>query len=174
LKQGGEKRRVMNEARRLLAVCRMVSTCGKVVRYGVMLARLFRAELFVMHAIYDPFGIKGWNLPLPSLAEDYRKLVDKTIRDLHDIVIREGRKDVSVRELVREGRPVDEILKVIEEEKIDLLLFPAHAESRLEHLLSGRENDELIRKMPCSILIVKQEPEPVEDEEELEERGVTP
>jgi nucleotide-binding universal stress UspA family protein len=62
-------------------------------------------------------------------------------------------------------------LKVIDEEKIDLLLLPAHQETRLESLLFGRENWELIRKMPCSILLVKQEPEPVADEEAQETEG---
>jgi nucleotide-binding universal stress UspA family protein len=46
---------------------------------------------------------------------------------------------------------------VVEEEKIDLLLMPAHEESRLEHLLFGRSNDVLIRGMSCSFLLVNQE-----------------
>lgn len=158
----------MEDIKRILVFCRMVGTCGKVVRSGAALARRFGAELFVMTAIYDPFGVKGWNLPLPSLAEDYRKLVEKTKKDLHDIVSRETRKGVAVKEMVREGKPVDEIIRVIEEEEIDLLVLPAHEETRLEHLFFGRDNDNLVRKMPCSILIVKHEPEAVVEEEEQE------
>lgn len=47
------------------------------------------------------------------------------------------------------------IRKVVVEENIDLLLMPAHEESRLEHFLFGRINDALIRRLPCSILLVK-------------------
>ena len=34
----------------------------------------------------------------------------------------------------------------------------AHKEGRLEDLFFQRSNDELVRKMPCSIMLVKKEP----------------
>lgn len=158
----------MKKIKKILVICRIVSYCGEIVHYGVMLARQFSAELFVMNVIYNPFGIKGWNLPLPSLAEDYRKLIEKTSKDLHDIVTLEKQQGMAIRELILEGKPLDVILKVIREEEIDLLVLPAHEETRLEHFFFGRDNDDLIRKMPCSILLVKSEPERIVEKEEQE------
>ena len=155
----------MKGIKKILVICRMVTHCGEVIHYGAILARQFRAEIFVMNVIHDPFGIKGWNLPLPSLAEDYRKLLEKTRRDMHEIVAQEKEQGTDIRELVLEGKPVDEILKVIKEQNIDLMVLPAHEETRLEHFLFGRDNEELMRKMPCSILFIKSEPEPVIEEE---------
>lgn len=37
-----------------------------------------------------------------------------------------------------------------------MLLMPAHEESRFEHFLFGSIIDAIIRRMPCSILLVKQ------------------
>jgi universal stress protein A len=34
----------------------------------------------------------------------------------------------------------------------------AHEEGRMEHFLFGQSNEALIRKMPCSVLLVKKEP----------------
>ncbi len=158
----------MKNVKKILVICRIVSYCGEIVHYGVMLARQLRAELFVMNVIYNPFGIKGWNLPLPSLAEDYRKLIEKTGKDLHDIVALERQQGMIIRELIREGKPFDETLKVIWEEKIDLLVLPAHEETRLEHFFFSRDNEDLVRKMPCSILLVKSEPERIVEKEEQE------
>jgi len=53
-------------------------------------------------------------------------------------------------------------VKMVKEEKIDLLILSAHAEGRIEHALFGGENDAIIRRMPCSILLVKDEPEPLD------------
>jgi nucleotide-binding universal stress UspA family protein len=50
---------------------------------------------------------------------------------------------------------------VVSEEKIDLIVMLAHEEGRIEHALFGGENDAIIRRMPCSILLVKKEPGPV-------------
>ncbi len=165
----------MKSIKKILVICRMVTHCREVVHYGAILARQFRAEIIVMNVIHDPFGTKGWNLPLPSLAEDYRRLLEKTRRDMHEIVTQEKQEGMDIRELVLEGKPVDEILKVIKEENIDLMILPAHEETRLEHFLFGRDNEELMRKMPCSILFVKSEPVPVivgqEQEGEETERG---
>lgn len=66
-----------------------------------------------------------------------------------------GRHSQYRKELIREGEPIGVIRKVVVEENIDLLLMPAHEESRLEQFLFGRINDALIRRLPCSILLVK-------------------
>jgi nucleotide-binding universal stress UspA family protein len=73
-----------------------------------------------------------------------------------------------IKELVREGEPTEEILKTIEAEKIDLLVLLAHEEGHVEHFLFGRSNEELVRKMPCSIMLVKKEPEAIAEEKENE------
>jgi nucleotide-binding universal stress UspA family protein len=62
--------------------------------------------------------------------------------------------------LMREGDPTSEIQAVIKEKSIDLFIMFAHEESHLEHFLFGKSNHELVRKMPCSILLVKKEPGP--------------
>ena len=78
---------------------------------------------------------------------------------------------MSITELVREGEPTEEILKTIEAEQIDLLVMLAHGEGWLEDLLFNRSNDELVRKMPCSIMLVKKEAEGLaeEDEDDIED-----
>ena len=63
--------------------------------------------------------------------------------------------------IIREGKPIDEIMQVVKEEKIDLMVLLSHEEGRLEHMLFGHDNDAILRRMPCSILLIKREPEPV-------------
>ena len=66
--------------------------------------------------------------------------------------------ELDIKTIVKEGEPVEEILKMVKKEKIDLLVLRANEESRIEHFLVGGSNDELIRMMPCSIFLVKNEP----------------
>jgi nucleotide-binding universal stress UspA family protein len=92
-----------------------------------------------------------------SLEEDYKKLLEDEKGDLDRMVENERVMGLTIRKLIREGEPLQEIRKVIEEEKIDLLIACHSEESRLEHYLFCRSNDELIRQMPCSIMLVKNE-----------------
>ena len=154
----------MNEYKRILVVSRMIQSSRKAIQVGVSLAQKYEAELYVIHSIYNPFGLRGWSVGTMSLAGEYENIVQETKRKLSELVESEKSKGMSIRELVREGEPTGEILKTIENEKIDLLVLLAHKEGRLEDLFFDRSNDELIRKMPCSIMLVKKEPEKIQRE----------
>jgi len=148
----------MDEVKRILVISRSTQYCRKAVHYGVSLAQQYGAELFILHVIHDPFSLEGWNLPIPylrSLQEEYKKAQQDTKKELDDIIASEKTRGMPIKEFIREGDPVDEIVRVVEAEKIDLVILLAHEEGRLEHLLFGRDNEKLLRKMSCSILFVK-------------------
>lgn len=147
----------MNEYKRILVVSRMIQSSRKAIQIGISLAQKYEAELYVIHSIYNPFDRRGWNLGTLSLADEYENVVQGTQRKLSELVESEKTKGMSIKELVREGEPTKEILHTIETEKIDLLVLLAHKEGRLEDLLFDHSNDELVRKMPCSIMLVKKE-----------------
>lgn len=160
----------MNEFKRILVVVRMIQTCRKAIQYGVSLARKYGADLYVIHSIYNPFGPKEWGFGTRELAIEYEKSIVDTKRKLASLVNAERAQGMSIKEMVREGEPTGEILKAIEQENIDLLVMLAHEEGRVEDLLFNRSTDELVRKMPCSIILVKKEPgESIDEEEEKDE-----
>jgi universal stress protein A len=148
----------MDEVNRILVVSRSTKNCKEAVHYGVSLARKYGAELYILHVMHDPFSYEGWNLPIVSIQHEFEKMCKQAREEIDLIVQAEKAEGLNVKELIREGSPVDEIVKVVEEEKIDLLVLLAHHEWRLEHFLFGRTNEELMRRMPCSIVLVKKEP----------------
>ena len=151
----------MEDINRILVVSRDTKYCQEAVHYGVSLARKFDAELFIIHVVHNPFGLEGWNLPTVALDREYQNIIKEAKADLEKIIRREKGKGLPSKELIREGEPTEEILKTVKEEKIDLLIMLSHEEWRIEHFLFGRSNEELVRKMPCSVLLVKKEPQPV-------------
>jgi len=151
----------MEEIKRILVVSRDTWNCRKAVHYGVSLARTYGAKLYVIHVVHDPFGLEGWNLSMPSVEEEYQRLFHETRKEIAAIVDAERKKGIRVKQLVREGDPQKEIFRTVKTEKIDLIVMLAHEEGHLEHFLFGRSNEEIVRKMPCSVLLVKKEPGPV-------------
>jgi universal stress protein A len=151
----------MKDIKRILVVSRMTNYCREAVRYGVSMAKKYGAELYVIHVIHNPFGYEGWNLPMVSLKEEFKRIQEKAKAELDAIIASEKTGDLIVKELVKPGEPTKEILKVVQEENIDLLIMLAHEEGHLEHFLFGGSNEALVRKMPCSIFLVKKEPEAV-------------
>jgi len=154
----------MEDINRILVVSGIARNSQKAFRTGITFSRKFKAELYLIHVIHNPFGLEGWNLPMLSLKEEYERIVKEAKINL-DSIVAQGKADgCSVHEMIREGHPTEEVIKAIKENSIDLLILIAHEESHLEHmesrmenLMFGRSNDELIRKMPCMILLVKHE-----------------
>ena len=156
----------MGEIRKILAMCGITKCCQEIVDYSIAMARKNNAELLFIHIIHNPFGLEGWNLPMMSLDDAYYNLLAETREDLDRIVEQEKRNGLKIRGLIKEGKPTAEILKTIKEENVDLLIMHAHEEtraerleSRLENFLFGASKEEIIRKMPCSIMLLKRGPD---------------
>jgi nucleotide-binding universal stress UspA family protein len=139
----------------ILVVSRSTKQCREAVKTGISLAHQYGAHLYLLHVIHDPFNLDGWNLPVPSFHEEYKKMVSDARKGLDRMVKIEKDKGLPVTIKVRDGQPAEEIKKVVEEEKIDLIVMLAHEEGRLEHFLFGHTNDAILRKLPASILMVK-------------------
>lgn len=158
----------MENFKRVLVVDRMSEYCKDAVQTGISLARKYGAELEVLRIVTNIAGtlsMGGGSLnapsPVPDETKKYMSNMEEAREELDRIINREISSGMPIKMIVREGKPVDEILQVVKEDRIDLMVLLSHEEGRLEHMLFGRDNDAIIRRIPCSILLVKREPEPV-------------
>jgi universal stress protein A len=148
----------MEDIERILVVTRSTKYCQKAVHYAVSLARKYDAEIIILHVIHNPFGLEGWNVPIISrkeLEEEYRKMFEDAKKDLDTIIAKEKSDGLPIRELVVEGDPQKTIFDLVEKEEIDLIIMIAYEQGRIEHWLFGRGTDEIVRRMPCSVLLVE-------------------
>lgn len=159
----------MELIQRVLVVCGATRSCDELVHAAALIARSLHARLYVLSVVDDPFGVRGLSFPRPTLKGDFRRLIDKTKKGLREIINREQQHGLVVQEQIREGRPFDRIMDAIREDRIDLLILPAHHEWRLEHFLFGGKNKALLRVLPCSLLFIKSEPLAAVEEEGEEE-----
>jgi nucleotide-binding universal stress UspA family protein len=146
----------MDFIKQILVVSWMTKYCSKTIQAGISLSRKYKADLSVIH-VMDTTWLQGWSVPMISMEQEHKKEMEKNKEELHDIINIENKKGIAIKEFVREGTPAEVILKFIKEKDTDLLILRSYEESRLERMLVGGNNDELIRSMPCSIFLVKQE-----------------
>ena len=64
------------------------------------------------------------------------------------------RTAVAVEVEVREGEPVEEILRAVEEEEIDLIVIGTHGKKGLTHTLMGSVAEKIVRHASCPVLTV--------------------
>jgi universal stress protein A len=151
----------MHELKHILVVSRMTKYCKNAVHYGISMSKKCGATLYVLHVMENPFRCcDGWNLSAPALtfADEYEKLLHKTKKELDEVINTERLNGNKIIEIIRTGEPAEVIMQVAEEKDIDLIIMSTHEKGRLEQFLFGYTNEKIIRKMPCSVLLVKQEP----------------
>jgi len=147
----------MEDVKRILVMSRSTKDCKKAVHYGISLARTCGANLTILHVMYDPFGLRfaPFAYRIPGLEEEYRAMVQEVKSDLALMIEKERAEGMDITEMVKDAEPVHEILKVVEAEKIDVLIMAAHNETRIEHIIFGWINHEIVRRLPCSVFLVK-------------------
>jgi universal stress protein A len=148
----------MEDIRRILVVSESTSDSRKVIHYGVSLARQYGGDLYIIHFVQNPFG-HAWNLPIPSLknvGQEYGRIQELAKAELDALIDVEKTKGLVVTELIGEGDPTEEVLKVVRKEHIDLIVMLAPGRRHLEDRLFGYSRAETVRKAPCSVLLVRQ------------------
>jgi nucleotide-binding universal stress UspA family protein len=139
----------------ILVISHSTEHCIGVLQKGISLAKKYDAKLGVLHIMHDPFSLEGWNLPVPSLEEEYKKMVAKAKKDLNEMIAAEKAEGLRITEWIKDGEPVEEIQKVVKSESVDLVIMLAHTEGRLEHFLFGKSNEAVIRRLPATLMLVK-------------------
>ena len=155
---------MMHNIKHILVISRMIPYSRNAIRYGVSLAQKYNSKLSVLHLISNSADVMAINAPGLFLEEEYKTYLNskQEVKERLDKVIKhEIQNGFPIKEQISDGDPTKEVVRVVSEENIDLIVMLAHEEGHIEHALFGGENDDIICKMPCSILLVKKEPGPV-------------
>jgi universal stress protein A len=150
----------MEDIKRILVVSRWTDDCKKAIHYGISCAKLLNVGLTILQVEHDPLSLRAGALLLPSLRqveEEYRAMMAQVKKEVDIIIRQEKAQGLAIRQVVKDAEPIREILEFVQEEKIDLLIMAAHDETRMEHIFYGRTNHEIVRRMPCSVFLVKGE-----------------
>lgn len=102
---------------------------------------------------------------LTTLKESMKGTEHKEKLDRHaDKILNYYRKEfensglVSVRTIKREGIPSDEILKVAEEEQVDLIVVGGNGKKGLNRIITGCVSKHVERNASVPVIVEKQEP----------------
>jgi universal stress protein A len=123
----------------------------KAVRYAVSFAKLFQAELLLVHVLQTPTPIPGV-MDFPTVDEGTQTALAQRLSEFRD----ETCGGVTARDLLVLGSPFNEISRVAEEQNIDLIVLGTHGHSALHRLFLGSTAERVLRYAPCPVLVVRE------------------
>jgi len=115
--------------------------------HAVAIARRFESTVHVVHVVTPVTMV----LPFEPFPTDYRSPAEKQMASLLDSDLL---KDVSRNGLVVEGNLWNELQKLFQEQKFDLIVLGTHGRGGVEKLALGSVAEEIIRSAPCPVLTV--------------------
>ena len=138
---------------------------SRAIEYASEIASKFNSKLTLFHAYFFTLPVTPSTI-LPGAPnygvmtqESIDVLSQKTKKDANQILVQATNlvkeKNVVVKSLLREGRVVTEILKILETEKVDLIVMGARGISGIKKLFLGSTSEEVVKKANCPVLIVK-------------------
>jgi nucleotide-binding universal stress UspA family protein len=129
----------------------------KALRYGISFAREFGSELLLLHVV-EPVAIGyGSDLfPVP-MAEVFEEMSGHARVEIGKLAAFTREKGVAARELVVQGKPSSEVLRIAAEEEVDLIVVGTHGKGLLDKAIFGSTTERVVRRAPCPVLTCRPE-----------------
>jgi nucleotide-binding universal stress UspA family protein len=122
------------------------------LRYGFSFAREYEAELLLLHVVESVAAPYASDLfPVP-MAEVFQEMSGYARAELAKLAAAAREKQVGVREMVSQGKPSAEIVRVAREETVDIIVLGTHGTGILDKALFGSTTERVVRKAPCPVL----------------------
>lgn len=124
----------------------------KALQFAVSLAKVANASITVLEVIEDFGPLPGYYEAAPPGKDRVKWISEQRFEKIHPIL---EENKVSWDRMVVEGYAADEIIRVAEEGKYDLIVMGSRGLSVVGRFLVGSVSDKVVHHAPCSVTIVR-------------------
>ena len=143
----------MTNYQKIIAAVDFSEHTDTVIDNALALAKQNSARLAVLHVL-DYAWPTDVDTVIPPVDETEEKLLNSAQERLEAML--KSRGETSVECIVVAGRPKQEILRVAEQEKADLIVMGAHGHHGLTGIV-GSTTDRVVHRASCDVLIVRRQ-----------------
>ena len=144
----------MINLKRILVPTDFSESARHALLYGTSFAREYEGELLLLHVVENlTVGYASDLFPVPR-AEVFDEISGYAKAELAKLGAEVKQKGIAVRELVVQGKPSAEIVRVAREETADMIVLGTHGKGMLDKALFGSTAERVIRRAPCPVLTV--------------------
>ena len=125
--------------------------------YAAAIARTTKAQIICVHVVepvVPAVGYTGLAEPMP-IADISDQLEDSAERQLPKLAECEECAGLDVEEVIVHGDAAAEIVRVAQEQEVDLIVISSHGRTGLGRILFGSTAEAVVRHASCPVLVVK-------------------
>lgn len=122
--------------------------------YALLLAKTYKARLYVLHVVDTSEEASGFYLPHLSYEKLDKELRDSAAEMLGKFCTTRFKGYKNIEQRVLAGEPYKEILKVIKGIDIDMIVMGTFGKARIDRFFFGSTTERVMRKATCPVFVV--------------------
>jgi len=132
--------------KRILVTTDFSDGTADALAYAFSLAQENESQITLLHVVHDVAA---------DVSGKYREsLMEGVRKQLDDLVPAEAKDWCDIKTRVETGAPYRIILRILEDEKIDLLVMNIHGKGMLDRALLGSTAERVVRMAPCPVMAI--------------------
>ena len=146
--------KAMIEIKKILFPLDLTENSSKILPYALSISDKYNSLIYLLHVVQD---LNKWGklyVPHPSMDKFQEEAIEGAKKAMDRVCEKQLQSCPNFQKRVVSGNTVDEILKVIESEDIDLLIMGTHGRKGLEHTIFGSVAEKVVKKSPAPVLII--------------------
>jgi nucleotide-binding universal stress UspA family protein len=146
--------KAMIEIKKILFPLDLTENSSKILPYVLSISEKYNSLIYLLHVVQD---LNKWGklyVPHPSMDKFQEEAIESAKKAMDTVCENQLQSCPNFQKRVVSGDTVDEILKVIESEEIDLLIMGTHGRKGLEHTIFGSVAEKVVKKSPAPVLVI--------------------
>ena len=123
----------------------------------------FSSELYLIHVLAPIPVITAATTPMsagaPTTSFDVvlyeKELKSSAEKKLEEVTDQRFSKELKTQSFLAYGKAADEIVRIAEKEKLDLIVISTHGETGFRHLIFGSVAEKVVRHAQCPVLTIR-------------------
>ncbi len=142
------------EIKKLLCAVDFSESSTQVADYAVAMARAFNAKVVVLYSAPSLTQYVGFHVPATSIDTFVGEIVSGAEKAM-DTYLAENFPGVETEGRVVTGYADEEILRVAEEENVDIIIMGTHGRKGIDRILFGSIAEKVVKSSPRPVLTIR-------------------
>ena len=144
----------MTQIKKILCAVDFSDSSSKVSDYAMVFAEMHKAKLLVLYAAPSLSQYVGFHVP-PNSIENFVGEIASGAEKTMETYLVEHFKGADVEGKVVTGYAAEEILRVAQEEQVDLIIMGTHGRTGIDRILFGSVAEKVVKSSPIPVLTVR-------------------
>ncbi|MBN1106518.1 MAG: universal stress protein [Deltaproteobacteria bacterium] len=144
----------MPEIKRVLFPIDFTENSSKIFPYVLSIAGKYDATIYLVHVVEDFSKWGGFYIPHIPFEKFHEEAMQGAKMTLDSVCERQPDHCAAFQKRIVFGDPAQEIIRIIEEEKIDLVIMGTHGRKGLELVFFGSVAENVVKKSPAPVLTI--------------------